>query len=355
MQRSDQSAILAAVSAAVLFGIVIPISKILLPGTGPVTLAALLYLGAGIGLLLMRAIAPKKPGVESRVTRRDLPYLAVIIVAGSIVGPILLMTGLTQVPAGTASLLLNAELIMTVLIASVFFSEHLGSRVIAAVISVFIGGLIVSVDISGGFGLSPGAVLILGACFCWGIDNNVTRVLSDRDPATIVILKGIFAGIFGLFLGIFLGESLPSPTLMVMILITGFIGYGLSLILFIRSLRVLGAVRTGSLFALAPFVGVLVSWIIPGEIPGYQVLLSLPFMMLGVFLIITEHHQHLHSHYQISHDHRHQHLDGHHTHVHPGSENPEHAHIHQHEQQAHSHDHTPDLHHHHDHKIPDNR
>lgn len=350
MQRLEKPAIFEAIAAAILFGTVIPVSKVLLADIGPVTLAALLYLGAGTGLLLMRWIVPSENRSEAAVNLQDLPYLAAIIISGSITGPILLMIGLTTIPAGSASLLLNAELVMTVIIASLFFSEHLGKRAMAAVSAVVTGGIIVSVDPAGSFGISPGAVLILAACFCWGIDNNVTRLLSGRDPASIVIIKGIFAGIFGLSLAQYLGETLPSPGMAVTTLSIGFIGYGLSLVLFIRSLRELGAVRTGSLFSLAPFIGVFVSWVFPGENPGYQVLLSLPFMALGVYLIATEHHHHPHQHPRVSHDHRHHHDDNHHTHIHPGSEDIDHAHMHSHAPRVHNHVHSPDLHHYHDHR-----
>ncbi len=356
MQRSDHPAILEAITAAVLFGIVVPVSKILLAETGPVTLAAILYLGAGVGLLLMRMIRPSPTHHEAPVTRNELPLLAVIVIAGSIMGPILLMTGLTMVSAGTASLLLNAELVMTGIIATVFFSEPLGRRAGGAMASVVIGGLILSVDPAGTFGISAGALLILGACFCWGIDNNVTRSLSGKDPDSIVIIKGMCAGIFGIILGIYLGEPLPSPEGLLFIMITGFVGYGLSLVFFIRSLRALGAVRTGSLFAMGPFIGAGVSWLFLGEIPGYQVFLSLPFMIIGVYLIATEHHQHLHSHFQVSHDHRHRHDDEHHTHSHQSSVQGEHSHLHQHEKVTHDHQHTPDLHHYHNHgMVPDDR
>lgn len=356
MQRSDHPALIGAITAALLFGIVVPISKTLLIGTGPITLAALLYMGAGAGLLLLKIIRPQQTGQEAPVTRRDIPYLAVIVFAGSVMGPILLMTGLTTVPAGTASLLLNAELVMTGMIASFFFSEPLGRRVGLAMTSVVIGGLILSVDPAGAFGISAGAVLILGACFCWGIDNNVTRSLSGKDPASVVIIKGMCAGIVGLILAALIGESLPPYQVILYILITGFFGYGLSLVLFIRSLRTLGAVRTGSLFALAPFIGAGISWIFLGEVPGYQVFVSFLFMAVGVYLIATEDHHHLHSHMRINHDHRHRHDDGHHTHSHLGLNSGDHSHLHQHDLMTHDHHHTPDLHHYHNHEsVPDDK
>lgn len=350
MHRSEKNAVISAISAAVLFGMVIPFSKLLLTGIGPVTLAALLYLGAGIGLLIITGITNQRGvRIEAGVTRDDLPWIMVIVIAGSIIGPILLMTGLSSVPAGTASLLLNGELVMTIILAGLFFAEPLGRRTILATGLVLTGGLILSFDPGGSFGFSTGTTLVLGACLCWGIDNNVCRLLSGKDPAVIGIIKGIGAGVFGIFLATGLGEPLPSLILIGSACLIGLCGYGFSILLFIRSLRVLGAVRTGSLFALAPFIGVIASYPVLGEVPGIQTLISLPLMAGGVYLIASEYHTHLHSHSHPGHDHRHTHHDAHHTHVHEVIPPGEHAHPHHHIPITHSHDHTPDLHHHHSH------
>ncbi|MFH0968597.1 MAG: DMT family transporter [Methanobacteriota archaeon] len=356
MYRSEKYAIISAISAAVLFGIVIPFSKFLLTGIGPITLAALLYLGAGLGLLTITGlIRTKGERIEAEISRDDILWIIIIVIAGSIIGPILLMTGLTSVPAGTASLLLNGELVMTVIIAGLFFAEPLGSRTLLATILVLTGGLILSYDPGGDLGISAGIVLILGACLCWGIDNNATRLLSGKDPAMIAIIKGFGAGIFGIFLAIGLREPAPSLILVGSALLIGLFGYGFSILLFIRSLRVLGAVRTGSLFALAPFIGVIASYPILGEVPGVQTLICLPLMAGGVYLIASEDHSHLHSHLPASHDHRHSHHDHHHTHIHDIKNPGEHAHPHQHLPKTHNHGHTPDLHHHHTHDKKDER
>lgn len=350
MQSTERIGVFAAIIAAILFGLVIPFSKLLLNGTGPVTLAALLYLGAGLGLALMtRMFRQTNTRIEAGVCREDIPWILIILLAGSIIGPILLMTGLSSVPAGTASLLLNGELIMTAVIAGIFFAEPLGKRTLLAATLILAGGLIISLHPGDRFGISSGAVLILGACICWGIDNNVTRLLSGRDPAGIGIIKGFGAGLFGLVLAAVIGEPVPDSSIILSALFIGWIGYGLSIFLFIRSLRVLGAVRTGSLFALAPFIGVIASYPVLGEIPGIQTLICLPLMAGGVYLIATEQHTHPHTHTPVCHDHRHTHSDEHHSHDH-GGVTEEHAHIHQHEPVIHDHHHTPDLHHHHGHE-----
>lgn len=293
--------------------------------------------------------SPKKPRIEAPITRHDLPYLMIIIAAGSITGPILLMIGLTMVPAATASLLLNGELVMTTIIAGWVFSEHIGRQTILAACFITTGGLLLSYDPEGSFLLSPGALLILGACMCWGIDNSVTRIISEKDPATIVIIKGLCAGVFGLVLGQIVGESVPQIPEVGAALIVGFFGYGISLLLFIRSVRHLGAVRTGSLFACAPFIGVAFSYLLLGEIPALYAWVCLFLMIIGVYLIITERHDHLHVHLQISHEHRHAHGDKHHLHEHHQGEDAEHTHPHIHNPLIHDHPHTPDIHHHHSH------
>lgn len=345
-----QSAVSAGIGAAALFGAVIPVSKILLTGIGPVTLAALLYLGAGSGLFLMKVMPFRKMvRSEAPVTREDIPALVIIIAAGSIAGPVLLMTGLTTVPAATASLLLNGELVMTAIIAGIFFSEHLGRRTMLAAGLVVSGGLIISYDPTETLLVSPGAVLILGACFCWGIDNTVTRLISAKEPATIVILKGCCAGFFGLILAQMMGEATPQLPDIGIALLVGFLGYGLSLLLFIKSIRDLGTVRTGSLFACAPFIGVLVSYLLLNEVPGLLTGIALPLMAIGAYLIATEQHNHPHTHQVISHDHRHRHDDGHHIHYHNAAVITNHAHEHGHGELTHEHRHTPDIHHHHIH------
>ncbi|OQA58505.1 MAG: EamA-like transporter family protein [Euryarchaeota archaeon ADurb.Bin294] len=343
-----------ALLAATLFGAVIPASRFLLFDIGPVTLAGLLYLGAGAGGLFIRKFTDPEGNTESPIRRNDLPWLLGIIAFGSIIGPILCMVGLTTTSASTASLLLNAELAFTTLIAVIGFREPLGKQGLYAVTAVALGGLILSYDPAGIFGLSAGSILIILACFCWGLDNNFTRVISGKEPAQIVMIKGFVAGIFSICLGYAIGEPAPSLTIIPAVLLIGCLGYGVSIFFVIRAMRVLGSARTGALFATAPFIGLSLSLPLPGENPGLQILLSLPLMAAGAWLIATEEHSHRHIHVSSRHEHRHSHEDGHHNHDHdPAMKGVVHAHTHEHEQIAHVHPHTPDLHHFHDHKKGD--
>ncbi|HOW04924.1 EamA family transporter [Methanospirillum hungatei] len=354
MQPGNRDAILMALLAATLFGAVIPASRFLLFDIGPVTLAGLLYLGAGAGGLFIRKFTDPEGNTESPIRRNDLPWLLGIIAFGSIIGPILCMVGLTTTSASTASLLLNAELAFTTLIAVIGFREPLGKQGLYAVTAVALGGLILSYDPAGIFGLSAGSILIILACFCWGLDNNFTRVISGKEPAQIVMIKGFVAGIFSICLGYAIGEPAPSLTIIPAVLLIGCLGYGVSIFFVIRAMRVLGSARTGALFATAPFIGLSLSLPLPGENPGLQILLSLPLMAAGAWLIATEEHSHRHIHVSSRHEHRHSHEDGHHNHDHdPAMKGVVHAHTHEHEQIAHVHPHTPDLHHFHDHKKGD--
>lgn len=354
MQPANRDAILMALLAAALFGAVIPASRILLFDIGPVTLAGLLYLGAGVGGLLIQRFTNPEGTTESPIRRSDLPWLLGIIAFGSIIGPILCMVGLTTTPASTASLLLNAELAFTTLIAVIGFREPLGKRGLYAIIAVALGGLILSYDPAGIFGLSAGSILITLACFCWGLDNNFTRVISGKEPAQIVMIKGFVAGIFSICLGYAIGEPASSLTIIPVVLLIGCLGYGVSIFFVIRAMRVLGSARTGALFATAPFIGLSLSLPLPGENPGLQILLSLPLMAAGAWLIATEEHSHRHIHVSSRHEHRHSHDDGHHNHHHdPAMKGVVHAHYHEHERASHTHPHTPDLHHFHDHEKGD--
>lgn len=337
-----------------MFGSVVPVAKTLLSGAGPVTLAGMFYLGAGIGMLFYKLLNRNKHNNndEAPLCRNDIPWLILIITAGGVIAPILLLTGLTAVPAGTASLLLNGELVMTALIAVIFFHEPLGKRSGTAIIIIVIASLLLSFDPNEEFGITPAAILIIGACVCWGIDNNATGGISAKDPVTIVIIKGIGAGIISLLLACIIGEhtQIDGMPLIIIALIAGFLGYGVSILFFVKAIRTLGAARTGALFATAPFIGMITSLIFLSEIPNIQIILAFILMVAGVIFITTENHIHIHRHMPLVHNHRHTHNDGHHTHTHlNGNSTLEHAHMHSHEQIVHIHEHMPDIHHIHEH------
>jgi len=340
------------VLAAVLFGISAPLSKLLLEGIDPIVLAGLLYIGAGLcmAVLLLAGRGLSRVESEARLGRADRPWLIGAIFAGGVAGPILLLLGLQLTHAATASLLLNFEVVATGLIAFLLFKESVGRTTWLAIAAVAAGGILLSVDLSSGFRFSPGALLVIGACVAWGFDNNFTGRISLKDPRRIVLVKGLAAGSFSLVLGLALGRPLPAWDGLLYALLVGAVCYGASIALFVRSLRGVGAARTGALFGLAPFVGVALSLIIFRQLPGWTFFVALFLMLLAASLLARERHEHAHKHVAVVHAHRHSHDDDHHTHFHEGGVNGvAHVHEHAHEEQIHSHEHRPDPHHRHAH------
>ena len=266
------------------------------------------------------------------------------------------MTGgphpLRTTPAGTASLLLNFETLATTLIAALAFREATGRRVWVAVLVITSASLLLSLRPNDLWGLSGGALAVIGACGLWGLDNNLTRKISAKDPITIVAIKGLTAGTFSLLLALSVRSSLPSVRVGLAAMLLGCVSYGLSIALFVRALRDLGAARTAALFGTAPFIGAILSFVVFTDVPTPFFLVSCFLMVVGAALLLGETHQHRHEHPVLDHDHRHRHDDGHHYHVHmPGeiSASGYHSHPHRHAPTTHTHPHTPDLHHEHGH------
>ncbi len=344
-----------ALLAAVLFGASAPLAKLLLGAMEPVPLAAFLYIGSGVGLLLfrgLRGMGGRSAGVEARMGKADLPWLAGAVLVGGVAAPIVLMFSLRDTPAATASLLLNFEGVATTLIAALWFKEAIGRRVWLAVAFVTAASILLSWNANGQWGISAGAAGVLGACVLWGMDNNFTRNISAKDPLAIVSVKGIGAGGFSLVLALIFHNRLPSPGAALGAMLLGSVSYGLSIVLFILAMRSLGAARTSALYGTAPFAGALLSLAVFRETPGILFYPSLPVMIAGAVLLLGEKHTHRHIHAAIEHDHRHSHDDSHHTHHHDEGEIPsngEHSHPHAHEAMAHRHQHAPDIHHRHDH------
>lgn len=355
MRRTSANPILQALGAAILFGASAPLSKMLLEDVEPVVLAGLLYLGSGLSAVLLkvfRLVSEKEVQVEADLSPQDVPWLAGAVIAGGILGPILLLLGLRSTPAATTSLLLNLESVATVLIASLVFGEAIGRRVWWAIALITLAGILLSLNLKSEWGFSIGALAVMGACFSWGLDNNLTRNVSAKDPLAIVAIKGITAGCFSLVLGLLLGNSLPPWGTVTLAMSVGSLCYGLSIALFVLAMRNLGAARTGTLFATAPFVGAVFSFILLREQPSFLFFVSLPLMILGVVLMLNESHSHAHSHELVEHDHCHSHPDIHHLHEHDSNSSEAaliHAHWHTHPSVVHLHDHTPDLHHRHTH------
>jgi drug/metabolite transporter (DMT)-like permease len=343
-----------AILAAILFGISTPLSKLLLQETDSIVLAALLYLGSGLGvsilLIWQQSISSSKPS-EAGIHRTDLPWLLGAILSGGVAAPIILMLGLKYSSASSASLLLNFEGVATTLLAALIFKEAVGKRTVFAIILITLSSILLTYQPTGQWELSFGAFGILGACSLWGLDNNLTRNISAKNPLLIVAIKGLSAGLFSLFLAYLLGKSLPDARQILMTLFLGFVCYGLSIILYILALRHLGAARTSAFFSLAPFVGMLLSILIFKELPQMLFFYSLPLMALGAWLLIGETHRHSHVHPRLEHEHAHSHPDQHHAHehTHPDFLSGSHSHLHTHPLIEHNHSHTPDLHHRHQH------
>lgn len=341
-----QPGVTAALLAAVLFGAGTPLAKLLLDNVGPWTLAGLLYLGSGIGLTLLR-LSRRSPKVT--LLPGEWRWLAGAVFAGGVVGPVLLMFGLTRMPASGASLLLNAEGVFTALLAWFAFRENFDRRIALGMLAIVAGALVLSWPNEARIGDAWPALAVLGACFAWGVDNNLTRKVSLNDATWIAAVKGLSAGVVNLFLATALGSSLPAWPALAGAMLLGLLAYGISLSLFVVSLRHLGTARTGAYFSVAPFFGAVLAMPLLGESWSARLGTAGALMALGVWLHLTERHSHVHTHEPLEHEHEHEH-DAHHAHDHVGTAAiTRHSHRHIHTSIAHAHDHFPDAHHRHGH------
>jgi drug/metabolite transporter (DMT)-like permease len=335
-----------ALLAAALFGAGTPLAKTLMAGVSPWMLAGVLYLGSGIGLLVLRLVR-RTPSVT--LAPGEWPWLAVAVLAGGVVGPVLLMFGLAGMPASGASLLLNAEGVFTSLLAWFVFKENFDRRIALGMLAIVAGAVVLSWPDQAEFGTPWPALAVLGACLAWGIDNNLTRKVSLADATWIAMVKGLAAGSVNLAIALSLGASLPAWGVLAGSATLGFFAYGISLTLFVVALRHLGTARTGAYFSVAPFFGAMLAVLVLGEPITPALLVAGALMALGVWLHLSESHAHLHEHEAMEHEHEHVH-DAHHQHHAPGDAPPgPHTHRHWHAPMAHSHEHFPDEHHRHSH------
>jgi drug/metabolite transporter (DMT)-like permease len=332
--------------AAALFGLGAPLSKLLLPSLAPLPLAALLYLGAGVGLTAARLAARARR--EAPVRRADLPLLAGVVVAGGVLGPFLMLVGLQRLSGVTGSLLLNLELPFTALLAVLLFGEHLGRRDRLAML--LLGGATVLLGLRPGEAAvdAVGVAALSGACLCWALDNNLTGRLSLRDPVVVAQVKTLSAGACSMVLAMAAGASMPDAGVAVPALLIGSVSYGASLVLHVRAVRWLGAARQAALFATAPFAGAALAVPLLGDAPAPVDALAGGLMIAGVALLLRSGHAHVHTHEPLEHDHLHVH-DEHHRHAHEGAFDEPHAHVHTHEPLEHDHPHVSDAHHRHEH------
>jgi len=343
--------ILAALGAAVLFGLSTPIAKTLVGSISPLLLGGLLYTGSGIGLAVLLAVRGAVLGRATIVWPRgaDLRWLLGPIVFGGAIGPYLLMQGLQTTDSASASLVLNLEGVFTALLAWFAFKENFDGRIAAGMALIVAGGVILSTGSALRAGGISGPLAIAGACLAWAIDNNLTRKVSVNDAMLIACLKGSIAGPISVALALLYGAQLPASPLLLRAGTLGFVGYGLSLTLFVLALRNLGTARTSAYFSLAPFIGAALAVAMGAPVTGSLMIAGL-FMGAGVWLHLTEFHAHRHHHEFLEHEHPHIH-DSHHRHRHGFTWNGQepHSHLHAHERIEHAHRHYPDVHHRHDH------
>lgn len=342
--------VLYALVAAALFGASTPLAKLLGVDTPPILLAGLLYLGSGVGLTLVRLVRDRgwqRPGLPAG----EWPWLLGAILFGGVLAPVALMFGLTRTAGASASLMLNLESVLTAVLAWVVFKENADRRIVIGMVAIVLGGVVLSwpqETTTAHDWIGPLAVAF--ACLCWAIDNNLTRKVSASDALFIAGSKGLAAGVVNGGLALAIGSKLPALGTLGAILLVGFLGYGVSLVLFVLALRGLGSARTGAYFSTAPFLGAAVAILMLGESMSVTFLLAAALMALGVWIHLMENHVHEHQHEPLDHNHRHTH-DEHHQHEHDfewdGTE--PHSHPHVHAPIRHSHAHFPDVHHRHRH------
>lgn len=344
--KTKNMAAVYAILAAALYAINVPVSKLLLSRVDPTVMASFLYLGAGIGLLLYGLIEKVTGGKTKRepLTRKELPYTVAMVVL-DIAAPILLMLGITRTNSANVSLLNNFEIVATSIIALVVFKEIISKKLWAAIALVTIASAILSFEGTGSFTLNSGSLFVLGACLCWGLENNCTKMISNKSSVEIVVIKGIFSGLGSLAVALLVGERIPSVVWILCVMLLGFVAYGLSIHFYIMAQKDLGAAKTSAYYSIAPFLGVVFSVVLLGEKPKIQFYVALAVMVISTYLMVkdTVQLQHTHEH-EHTHTHEHRHGDTVHTHEHTHIHS--HPHVHNGDSEDHTHRHTPAYHQH---------
>ncbi|MFO7791852.1 MAG: EamA family transporter [Candidatus Saliniplasma sp.] len=347
----DNKPILLVLVSAALFGVSTPLAKVLLDNIDPIVLAGYLYLGAFVGLAIFTMLRhlTRQEVKESPLEKKDIPWLSGAILAGGVLGPISLMFGLRYVSGFATSLLLNLEGVATALIAFMIFKENAGKKVWIALVFMTIAGILLSYNPQESSFIIIGPLLIVFAMICWGIDNNLTRHISEKNPVHISAIKGIVAGSISLSIAFILGKNIVLDLFTLYALTVGAFSYGISLVLFIKALKGMGSFRTGMFYSFGPFIGAIVSLILLREWIGWVMIPATVLMVIGVYMVITDKHLHTHEHSKLTHTHAHTHEDMHHLHEHDEEVSGTHIHPHDHENESHEHLHWPDSHHRHDH------
>lgn len=337
-----------ALLAAALYAINVPMSKLLLNHVEPTMMASFLYLGAGVGLFLYGLVEKATGKVVKRepLTKKELPYTVAMVVL-DIAAPILLMFGITMTNSANVSLLNNFEIVATSIIALVVFKEVISRRLWIAIALVTVASAVLSFEGKGSFEFNKGSLLVLGACLCWGFENNCTKMISNKSSIEIVVIKGVFSGLGSLAVAFIAGESFPPINWLICVMLLGFVAYGLSIHFYIMAQKDLGAAKTSAYYSVAPFLGVVFSLIIPNEKLSIQFFAALAIMIISAAIMVkdtinlqhTHEHEHIHthehSHGDLVHTHEHKHI---HTHLHThGSDSENHTHKHELTNHQHSH------------------
>ncbi len=343
---TKKRAIIFAILAAMMYGVHIPFAKGILAHVSPTMMAAFLYLGAGVGLMGYRLLKKKwgRPEHTESLSRKELPFVLGMIFL-DIAAPIFLMLGIVKTGAADVSLLGNLEIATTAIIALALFKERISVQLWVAIAFITVAGMLLSFQGGKTITVNQGAIFVIAACICWGLENNCTRMISNKSSMEIVIIKGIFSGSGSLMVALILGESFPSLLWIGTILFLGFLAYGLSLNLYIMAQKELGAAKTSAYYAMAPFIGVFLSMVL-GERPGIWFWLAMILMVISTLMIIKDSislfHTHAHRHL---HTHPHRHGDLIHTHEHLHHHNHQHVHL----EAGEVHDHDDENHGNHDH------
>ena len=316
-------AVILAFLAAVFYAINTPVSKFLLNNVTPTFMAAFLYLGAGVGVGIMYLFHIKKEEKAERLTKQDLPYTIGMIVL-DIAAPIFLMIGIKMGTASNASLLGNFEIVVTTLMALLIFKEQVSGKLWIAIGFITLSSIVLSFEGSGSFQFSIGSLFVILATCCWGLENNCTRKISDKSTYEIVLLKGIFSGGGSFTIAMVLGEKIPEMIYIAIVMLLGFVAYGLSIFLYIRAQRNLGAAKTSAYYAVAPFIGSFLAFVVNGEKLAVEYFIGLALMLVGTVFVVYDtminHHLHGHTHtivnthngvthtHMITHEHEHNHF-----------------------------------------------
>ncbi len=335
LMKTKNIATFFAILAAALYAINIPLSKVLLGFVQPTVMAAFLYLGAGVGLFFCGVLTKEK---GERLAKAELPCTVGMIVL-DIAAPILLMLGLQYTDSANASLLNNFEIVATSLIAFFVFREKLSKQLTVAIVLVTVASMTLSFEGTGSFRFHGGSLLVLGAACCWGLENNCTRMLSNKSSVQVTTIKGIFSGLGSLIVALIMGEDLPGIVWILAVMGLGFVAYGLSINFYIKAQKDLGAAKTSDYYSVAPFLGVLFGVLLLRERPGIQFYIGLAIMIGATVLMVrdTISLQHTHAH---SHSHTHAHAHGSLVHSHEHAHIHSHTHIHGQDEAAHGYTHT---------------